>query len=293
MRVSIVIPVYNAKDYLIECIDSALNQTYSDIEVIVVNDGSTDNSLDILKKYKDRIKIINKKNGGTSSALNAGIKIMSGEWFKWLSADDVLSNNAIEILLNEIKKIKVDTKSCIFYSHYDFIDENNNIIGEHIEQNNNNLKSFDKNIILLHHFYGNGSTSLIHKSIFDRCGLFDEKIKFQDDYEFWLRCCLLHDIQLYLIPKKLVKYRIHQSQLTDIIPIEKEIEQNEKTKNSVLKKLTPTESKKYKDALNRYRLKIGLRKPKRIIRYLILKCLPSSIKLKILEHDKKRWWQKF
>jgi len=138
MRVSIVIPVYNAKDYLIECIDSALNQTYSDIEVIAVNDGSTDNSLDILKKYKDRINIISKENGGTSSALNAGIKIMSGEWFKWLSADDVLNNNAIEILLNEIKKIKVDTKSSIFYSHYDFIDKYSNIIGEQIEPNNNN-----------------------------------------------------------------------------------------------------------------------------------------------------------
>ena len=89
-KVSIVIPVYNTEKYLDDCIESALNQTYKEIEVIAVNDGSTDNSLEVLKKYADRIKIISKPNGGTSSALNVGIAAMAGEWFKILGADDVL-----------------------------------------------------------------------------------------------------------------------------------------------------------------------------------------------------------
>ena len=288
MKVSIVIPVYNAKNYLTECIDSALDQTYSDIEVIAVNDGSTDNSLDILKKYKDRIKIINKENGGTSSALNAGIKIMTGEWFKWLSADDVLNNNAIEIILKEAVKLKEDAKSCIFYSNFDYIDNDSNVIGEIIEPNYNNLKPFDKKIILLDQFYGNGSTTLIHKSIFDKCGLFYEKIKYQDDYEFWLRCCLLYDTQLYLIPRKLVKYRIHQSQLTETTSVEKQIEQNDKTRNFILEKLTPTEHKKYEIALKQYQRKLFLRSPKKITKYLILKFLPKSVALKIIEKYQKR-----
>ena len=78
MKVSIVIPVFNAEKYLKECIDSALNQTYKDIEIIAVDDGSTDSSPEILKKYENKITTISKKNGGTASALNAGIKVMSG-----------------------------------------------------------------------------------------------------------------------------------------------------------------------------------------------------------------------
>ena len=98
-KVSIVIPIFNGEKYLDECIKSALNQIYSNIEIIAVDDGSTDNSLKILKKYSNRIKIIQKQNGGTASALNLGIKQMSGEWFKWLSQDDILYPNAIDELI--------------------------------------------------------------------------------------------------------------------------------------------------------------------------------------------------
>jgi len=90
LKVSIIIPVYNTEKYLHECINSALNQTYPEIEIIAVNDGSTDSSLNILKEYDKKIIIVDKKNGGTSSALNAGIRKMTGEWFKWISSDDYL-----------------------------------------------------------------------------------------------------------------------------------------------------------------------------------------------------------
>src|SRR6185437_2092788 len=104
MKVSIIIPVYNTEKYLDECIQSALNQTYHDIEIIAVNDGSKDNSLNILEQYSDKIKIISKSNGGTASALNVGIKNMNGQWFKWLSADDLLHPTAIEELVNVAEK---------------------------------------------------------------------------------------------------------------------------------------------------------------------------------------------
>ena len=99
MKVSIIIPVYNAEQFLDECINSTLNQTYDNIEIIAENDGSTDNSKNILEKFNSKIKIIHKINGGTASALNAGIKEMNGEWFKWLSADDVLKRNCIDVLI--------------------------------------------------------------------------------------------------------------------------------------------------------------------------------------------------
>ena len=106
MKVSVVIPTYNAEKYLRECIESVLAQTYKQIEIIAVNDGSTDNSLKILEEYSDKIKILSKPNGGTASALNLGIRNMKGEWFKWLSADDVLYPDAIEELIVEARKFE-------------------------------------------------------------------------------------------------------------------------------------------------------------------------------------------
>src|SRR5574338_1422711 len=160
MRVSIVIPVYNASNYIDECIQSALDQTYEDVEIIAVDDGSKDDSLQKLRKYSDKIKILTKENGGTPTALNAGIKIMSGEWFKWLSADDLLEKNTIEVLINETTRLGEISKSCIFYSSYDLIDQEGKIVSEFIEPNYNNLEDFDRNVILLDHYYGNGTTSL-------------------------------------------------------------------------------------------------------------------------------------
>jgi glycosyltransferase involved in cell wall biosynthesis len=92
-KVSIVIPVYNVEKYLRQCLDSVVNQTLKDIEIICVNDGSTDNSLQILEEYAnkdDRIKIINKDNGGLSSARNAGLEIATGVYIGFVDSDDYI-----------------------------------------------------------------------------------------------------------------------------------------------------------------------------------------------------------
>lgn len=96
--VSIVIPVYNGSNYLSEAIDSALSQTYENVEIIVVNDGSPDNGKteEIAFSYGDKIRYFKKENGGSSSALNFGIKQMHGEWFSWLSHDDLYYPEKIE-----------------------------------------------------------------------------------------------------------------------------------------------------------------------------------------------------
>lgn len=99
MKFSIIIPVYNVEAYLIECLDSALNQTFEDWEAICVNDGSTDNSGTILEEYghKDgRFKIVNQPNGGLSAARNTGLKTATGEYVLFLDSDDWLEGNALE-----------------------------------------------------------------------------------------------------------------------------------------------------------------------------------------------------
>ena len=110
-KVSIIIPVYNVEKYLKKCLDSVINQTYKDIEIICVNDGSKDGSENILKEYatKDsRIKIIEKKNGGLSSARNAGLDVASGEYCYFVDSDDWIELNTIEKLTDIILSNDVD-----------------------------------------------------------------------------------------------------------------------------------------------------------------------------------------
>ncbi|WP_195929951.1 glycosyltransferase [Clostridium sp. 1001270J_160509_D11] len=116
-KISIIVPIYNVEKYLTNCIDSILNQTFKDFELILVNDGSTDNSFEICKHYKDiddRICIIDKKNGGLSSARNAGLDIAKGEYIGFVDSDDYIHPQMYELLYNQIIKNKADISMCEF-----------------------------------------------------------------------------------------------------------------------------------------------------------------------------------
>ena len=284
MKVSIVIPVYNAEKYLRECIESALNQTYKNIEVIAVNDGSTDDSLQILNEFSNRISIISKTNGGTASALNTGIRHMKGEWFKWLSADDSLYLNAIEELILEAKKLE-NKKKCIFYSNYDIINSESKMIKQFIKPNYNELTSFDFNTLLLDSYIGNGTTSLIHKTALDEYGLFDETIGYEEDYELWLRFCLLHNFRLHLIPKILAKIRVHEGQLSARITKKELKEKANNIRKYVLDMLDPVERQKYEIALRQYKKmkKPLLVKCRHALRDVMFKVLPQPVSKKIVD----------
>lgn len=110
-KVSIIIPVYNTKNELRQCLDSVCNQTYQNLEIICIDDGSTDGSEKILDQYalKDsRFKVIHKKNGGESSARNVGIKEATGEYIGFLDCDDWIELNMYQVLVDNMKKYKVD-----------------------------------------------------------------------------------------------------------------------------------------------------------------------------------------
>ena len=288
MRVSIIIPVYNTENYIENCIESVLNQSYEDIEILVVNDGSTDSTGSILEKYRNRIQIFSKKNAGTASALNMGIKNMTGEWFKWLSADDLLKPGAIEKLVLEIKKLGNDAQNCIFYSNYDLIDKNGHQIDVFEGPNYNSLEPFERNVILLDHYYGNGTTSIMHKSIFDECGMFDETLGYKDDYDFWLRCCVLFDYKLHLIDENLAQYRIHESQLTKT-RYGDSLEQINFIRSKIIKQLSPALQTKYRDALKKYQKQKPLKiKIRRQVRDVIFSILPKNASNRILQTYMKR-----
>lgn len=117
--ISIIIPLYNKQTTILHTVESALAQTFVDIEVLVIDDGSTDNSIVELSKISDsRLRILPKKNGGVSSARNFGILNAKGDWSLFLDADDILLPNCLEVLYTVAQKFSSNVSSANFYSEY-------------------------------------------------------------------------------------------------------------------------------------------------------------------------------
>jgi glycosyltransferase involved in cell wall biosynthesis len=205
--VSIIVPVYNGSNYMKEAIESALKQTYDNLEIIVVNDGSNDNGQTeaIAKSYEDKIHYYSKPNGGTASALNLGIKHMKGEYFSWLSHDDQYYPDKITRQVDELAKL--DDKNTIMMTDLDGINERYEKIYQ--TDYNRHIKEYPSraNVYLDPIIYNqtHGCTLLIPKACFDKVGLFNEKIVVAEDFEFFYRAfsCFPHK----LIPEVLVTAR--------------------------------------------------------------------------------------
>ncbi len=220
--VSVIIPAYNAVKYIRHAVYSALLQSLNkhEFEVIVIDDCSTDDTAGAVALIRSmnvgRVNLImRKENGGPAKALNDGIRETKGDWIKWLSADDEMYPSCLEDLLwwvnrEKIKKEKELTldvhTDAIYYTDYDYIDEAGKVTGEFIEPGRPESDLWKL-------FFGNGSSSFIHRSVFEKCGLFAE-MAHSEDYEFWLRASQLYGIKLIHIPIKSIKYRKHAGQLT-------------------------------------------------------------------------------
>lgn len=182
--VSVVIPVFNGADYLREAIDSALNQTYSNCEIIVVNDGSNDEGKteQISLSYGSKIRYFSKENGKVSTALNLGIKEMRGEYFAWLSHDDVFYPDKIEKQIETIQK----TGSRIVAAPCDFFWDNGRKISFKITE------FYGKDLLesgvfpVIHGMIQFGGI-LLHRDIFKEYGIFREDLFTIQDYEFLFR----------------------------------------------------------------------------------------------------------
>lgn len=223
-KISIVIPAYNASNYLAEAIDSALAQTYPNVEIIVVNDGSTDDGATerIALSYGDKIRYFSKENGGSSSALNMGIANMTGEWFSWLSHDDLYMPEKLEKQVQYLNGLgiadPVSVSKHILFSSWEFIDAS----GKTIKKNNQadamvkKLREVPHNGHLIaeptvHVFHG--CSCLIHRDAFADVGCFDEKLRLLNDVDLWFRL-FAANYQVHFIPEALVKGRIHVAQVS-------------------------------------------------------------------------------
>ena len=192
-KVSIVIPVYNGANYMREAIDSALAQTYSNIEVVVVNDGSVDNGETdrIARSYGDRITYIKKDNGGVSSALNVGIRHMTGEYFSWLSHDDVYGPEKVRRQIEALSKAE-DKKRTVGLCGYCFINEKSERLTKRAQERFSEGIYGWREVVceILKNGTFSGCSLLIPKTAFDECGMFHEGLRFSQDALMWLQIFL-------------------------------------------------------------------------------------------------------
>ncbi len=282
--VSVVIPVFNGEKYLKKSIESVLAQTYKNIEIICVNDGSTDNSLCILQEYQKKypnIKVISQENRGLSAALNSAIKIMNGKYLKKVDADDIYYSNAIEEFVSLAEEFNGND---IIYSNFDYMDLEDRITKHYMYENYDHLDKLSINLILLSNgMYGNLGFDFIPKYIFDKCGVYDETIRLNEDYEMQLRLCILYGVNLRLVPKSLFKVRIHPDSLTrnNIYSGER---RNEIIRKSILKQLDQNDQQYYKIEMKKLWKKIPLRtKFRRAYQKILLNILGESLTNKCLK----------
>jgi|CXWL01.1.fsa_nt_gi glycosyltransferase involved in cell wall biosynthesis len=248
-KVSVIIPVYNSGEFLEESLESVLNQTYSDIEIIAINDGSTDNSLEILKQYEDKIIIINQENLGLARAVNSGINKMNGKWLKWLSPDDIMYPETIALLVDATK---TQSENTIVYSNWNLIDEKSHLIRQFSESNFNDLSSFEYNVRLLDGQKINVNTTLIPSVLFKNGCLFQNlENHVLVDYDFFLRAAILFNTKFYLIPKPLIQYRIHSKQLSRK-NISKSLNYLSNVKKDIISELDETTRSKYLKSLEKF-----------------------------------------
>jgi glycosyltransferase involved in cell wall biosynthesis len=200
-KVSVIIPAYNKADFTIRTVESVLKQTYRNIEIIVIDDGSTDNTKEKLKCFGEKIKYIFKKNGGACSARNLGIEKASGEYIALLDCDDIYYPNKIE---TSVLCLESDPDYGFISTASYHIDENDNIVT--IWPDTKHPPSgwiFSR--ILMNNIICN-STVLVKKACFQQVGNFDEKIFIPADYDMWIRLAEIY--KAGYISEKLTGYRV-------------------------------------------------------------------------------------
>jgi hypothetical protein len=205
-RVSIVIPVYNGANYLREAIDSALAQTHPDLEVLVVNDGSTDGGAtdSIARSYGERIRYLAKENGGVSSALNLGIASAAGDYISWLSHDDVFLPEKISRSLEALEGADPGT---IIYTDIEMIDEAGRTL---LFRKVADLEARGAGRTVLLGAPVNMCTTLINRSCFDQVGTFDTALPTVQDLDMLLRLAIAFPFKR--VPQPLLRSRQHPGQ---------------------------------------------------------------------------------
>jgi len=206
-KVTVLMSVYNGEKYLREAVDSILGQTFKDFEFLIINDGSTDKTGEILKSYNDpRIKIINnEKNIGLTKSLNTGLRLARGEYIARQDADDISLPTRLE---KELKFLEQNSNVALVGTDYLFINEKGKVF--HVVRCLNGRRKLKEKLLEGNQF-GHGSV-MMRKECIHRVGTYREEFRFAQDYDFYLRLVEVYDVAN--ISEPLYKWRINISSVS-------------------------------------------------------------------------------
>ena len=225
-KISVIITYYNAEKYIARAIQSVLNQTYGDFELIIVDDGSSDRGVEICQSFKDsRIKIIRQANRGAPGARNTGFRHAQCDYIALLDSDDLWSPHKLD---RHIAHLDQEPDVGISFCYSEFIDESDKRLG--LYQKSKRLTGITPDDVLCRNPVGNGSSAVIRRSLLqdiefqaeiqgkmERC-YFDEHLRERHadatDVEFWLRACITAKGRIAGIPEVLTYYRINECGLS-------------------------------------------------------------------------------
>jgi glycosyltransferase involved in cell wall biosynthesis len=199
--ISVIIPVYNGEKTIRETIESVLKQTLLDFELLIINDGSKDSTLEIISRIQDpRVKVFSYPNAGQSTSRNRGISLASGEYITFIDADDLWTPDKLEA---QLKALQENPQAAVAYSWTDWIDESNEFIGRgsYITEKGD---VFAK--LLLNDFVANGSNCLIRRQALTQVGGFDASVTPAEDWDMWLRLAVHYEF--VAVPSPQILYRI-------------------------------------------------------------------------------------
>jgi len=271
-EVSIIIPVYNAEKFIKKTIESVLSQTYKDYEIIIVDDGSTDNSKKILDEFKDKVRYFKQANSGVSSARNRAIKEAKGEYIALLDQDDLWYSEKLKKQINFIKK---NPNAGMVYSDCYYIDDKDKVISRVFENQKFYCGKIFENLVIEN--FIPIPTVLIKKEVLNKTGLFVENYSHAEEYDLFLR--ISKDYEVGFMNEALAGYRVHDTNLSKNIDksLQEDIIVKEYTLKKYAKQIEPVKNKiKRKLAehyyeLGRFYQKAGQGKMAR-------QCLAKSIK---------------
>ena len=237
-KVSVVIPLYNGEEFISDVINSVLNQSYDDYEIIIVDDGSSDQGVHLARKFSDdRIQIVQQENRGLAGARNTGILYAKGEYVALLDADDLWDKDKLK---HHVDHLDRNTDVGVSYSQSHLMDDNKQPLG--IIQKPQ-LDSITAVTILCRNPIGNGSAPVIRKKVFDeimvtkkingvnRNCYFDEEFRQSEDIECWIRIALMTQWKFEGIGLPLTWYRVNSNGLS--ADVDKQLESWEKVINKI------------------------------------------------------------
>lgn len=205
-KISIILPVYNGSKYICESLDSIVNQTYEDWELIIVNDCSTDNTLSVVEEYMlrdERIKVItNDENQKLPKSLNIGFRLAKGEYLTWTSDDNMFYESALQTMVDYLD---VKTEYSMVCTDYECINSKGKVI--------NTVADFDELKLLYRNCVG--ACFLYRREVLDEIGEYDPSLFLIEDYDYWFRI-VQSGRKIGRISEVLYKYRVHDMSLTSL-----------------------------------------------------------------------------